>query len=95
VRVISRTAILDFSKKHADAAVPLMNWFRITKHAEWENLDDVRRDFNHADAVGRRTVFNIKGNKYRLIARVNYRTGRVFILHIFTHEDYLKGTWKT
>ena len=94
MRVISKGAILDFSRKHADAYVPLMNWYRITKRAEWESLADVRRDFSHADVVGRRTVFNIKGNKYRLIARVNYRTQRVFILRILTHEEYAKGAWK-
>ncbi|OFW42357.1 MAG: hypothetical protein A3J28_10250 [Acidobacteria bacterium RIFCSPLOWO2_12_FULL_60_22] len=94
MRVISRGAIVDFSRKHTDAYVSLMNWYRITKRAEWESLADVRRDFSHADVVGRRTVFNIKGNKYRLIARVNYRTQRVFILRILTHEEYAKGAWK-
>lgn len=94
MRVISRAAILGFSTKHADAYVPLMNWYRVTKHAEWKNLTGTRRDFSHADVVGRRTVFNIKGNKYRLIARVNYHTQRVFILHILTHHEYMKGTWK-
>lgn len=93
MRVISRRPILEFSRKHADAYVPLMNWYRITKRAEWKNLADVRRDFSHADVVGRRTVFNIKGNQYRLIARVNYRTRRVFILYILTHEEYARGAW--
>lgn len=94
MRIISRGAILEFSRAHADAYVPLMNWYRITKHAEWRTLADVRRDFGHADVVGRRTVFNIKGNKYRLIARVNYHTRRVFILYILTHKEYTKGAWK-
>jgi len=71
-----------------------MNWYRITKRAEWQNLAEVRRDFRHADVVGRRTVFNIKGNDYRLIARVNYHRRRVFILHILTHEAYMRGAWK-
>jgi mRNA interferase HigB len=82
VRVISRPAILRFAERHADALVPLMNWYRITKAADWNSLVDVRGDFAHADPVGRRTVFNILGNDYRLIARVNYRAKRVFILHI-------------
>ena len=93
--MISRAATLSFSAGHADAYVPLMNWYRITKGAEWRHLADVRRDFAHADVAGRRTVFNIKGNDYRLIARVNYRTRRVFILHILTHDEYTKGKWKT
>jgi len=94
VRVISKPAILKFSERHPDALVPLMNWYRITGRADWGSLAEVRRDFAHADIVGRRTVFNIHGNNYRLIARVNYRTKRVFILHILTHVEYSKGDWK-
>jgi mRNA interferase HigB len=94
VRVISKPAILKFAEKHPDALAPLMNWYRITKRADWGSLAEVRRDFAHADVVGRRTVFNIHGNDYRLIARVNYRTKRVFILYILTHVEYSKGGWK-
>ena len=94
MRVISKPAILKFSERHPDALVPLMNWYRITGRADWGTLAEVRKDFAHADIVGRRTVFNIHGNNYRLIARVNYRTKRVFILHILTHVEYSKGDWK-
>ena len=94
MRVITRRAILRFGKKHPDAWARLMNWYRITRRANWRNLADVRVDFAHADVVGRRTVFNIHGNDYRLIARVNYRTRTVFILHILTHSEYSKGDWK-
>jgi len=92
--VISKPAILKFSEKHPDALVPLMNWYRITRKANWNSLTEVRKDFGHADVVGRRTVFNIHGNDYRLIARVNYETKRVFILHILTHAEYTKGEWR-
>jgi mRNA interferase HigB len=94
VWVISKPAILKFAERHQDALVPLLNWYRITKRADWGSLADVRSDFAHADIVGRRTVFNIHGNHYRLIARVNYKTKRVFILHILTHVEYSKGDWK-
>lgn len=92
--MISKPAIIAFAERHRDALVPLMNWYRITRRAAWGSLAEVRSDFAHADIVGRRTVFNIHGNSYRLIARVNYRTGRVFILHILTHVEYSKGDWK-
>jgi len=92
--VISKPAILKFSERHRDALVPLLNWYRITRRADWGSLVDVRKDFAHADVVGRRTVFNIHGNDYRLVARVNYKTKRVFILHILTHVEYSKGDWK-
>lgn len=94
MRVISKPAILKFSEKHRDALVPLMNWYRITRRANWATLAEVRSDFAHADIVGRRTVFNIHGNDFRLIARVNYKTKRVFILRILTHVEYSKGDWK-
>jgi mRNA interferase HigB len=94
VRVITKRAILRFGKKHPDAWAPLMNWYRITRRAKWRNLADVRIDFAHADVVGRRTVFNIHGNDYRLIARVNYRTRKVFVLYILTHTEYSQGDWK-
>jgi mRNA interferase HigB len=94
VRVISKPTLLKFSEKHSDALVPLLNWYRITRRADWSSLAEARRDFAHADIVGRRTVFNIHGNDYRLIARVNYKTKRVFILFILTHVEYSMGGWK-
>jgi len=94
VRVISRKATRDFGKEHADSVPSLSNWLAITRKAIWRNFTELRKDFGSADQVGRRTVFNIAGNKYRLIARVNYQTQKVFILHIMTHDEYSKGDWK-
>jgi mRNA interferase HigB len=94
LRVISKPAIVAFAEKHPDALAPLMNWYRIARRADWGSLATVRNDFAHADIVGRRTVFNIHGNAYRLIARVNYRTKRVSILHILMHAAYSRGEWK-
>ena len=94
MRVIGKPALLKFSEKHPDALVPLLNWYRITKRADWSSLAEAKGDFAHADVVGRRTVFNVHGNDYRLIARVNYKTKRVFILYILTHVEYSKGGWK-
>jgi mRNA interferase HigB len=90
VRVISRKAIREFVAKHPDAAAPLDNWHRITRGAQWRNFAEVRQDFRSADVVGRRTIFNIHGNDYRLVARVNYKWQRVYILKIMTHAAYTK-----
>lgn len=92
--MITKRAIVRFAKKYPDALAPLMNWYRIVRRASWKNLTEVRADFAHADVVGRRTVFNIHGNDYRLIVRLNYRTRRVFTLHILTRTEYSKGVWK-
>jgi len=90
VRVISRKAIREFAGKHPDAAAPLDNWYRITRRAQWNNLAEVRQDFRSADVVGRRTVFNIHGNDYRLVARINYKWRRVYVLKIMTHAAYAR-----
>lgn len=94
MRVIGKPAIPKFAERHQDALVPLLNWYRINKRADWASLADVRGDFAHADIAGRRTVFNIHGNDYRLIARINYKTKRGFILHVLAHVEYSKGDWK-
>ena len=92
--MISRKAIRDYGELHSDAVPSLSNWLTITRRAKWQTFAEVRADFRSADQVGRRTVFNISGNKYRLIARVNHRTQKVFILHIMKHAEYVKGEWK-
>jgi mRNA interferase HigB len=92
--VISRKAIREYGRIHADAVPSLSNWLQTTWKAAWRNFVELRDDFGSADQVGRRTVFNISGNQHRLIARVNYRNQRVFILHIMKHAKYVKGDWK-
>ncbi len=92
--MISRKAIREFARTHPDALPSLSNWYAITRRAVWKTLAELHADFSSADMVGLRTVFNIAGNKYRLIARVNYRSNKVFILAIVTHVEYAKGKWK-
>lgn len=94
MHIISRKKLLDASKKHADLGEPLDVWYRLAKKAEWANLMEVRRTFSSADAADRYTVFNIKGNAYRLITEINYQTGRIFLRHVLTHAEYCKGGWK-
>jgi mRNA interferase HigB len=92
--VISRKAIREFAKVHPDALASLNNWHVITRKAQWKNFAQLRNDFGSADQVGRRVVFNISGNKYRLIARVNFEKQRIYILHVMKHTEYAKGEWK-
>lgn len=92
--MIGKKAIREYGKLHTDAVPSLSNWLQTTRKAMWRTFVELRADFGSADQVGRRTVFNISGNKYRLIARVNYRNQRVFVLHIMKHAEYMKGDWK-
>ncbi len=94
MHVITRRKLLETSAKHGELSGPLDLWYRIAKRAQWHSLEDLRKDFPSADGVGKFTVFNIKGNNFRLIAELNYRTGRAFIRHVLTHAEYSKGAWK-
>jgi len=94
LHVISRKKLLDPAKKHGDLAEPLDAWYRIAKKSKWKSLADVRRVCPTADPVEKFTVFTIKGNAYRLITEITYRTGRVFLRHVLTHAEYSKGAWK-
>ncbi|MBL8210807.1 MAG: type II toxin-antitoxin system HigB family toxin [Bryobacterales bacterium] len=94
MRIISKAAISAFAKTHHDSLESLLHWHGIARRAVWSHLTDVRADFPHADAVGTFTVFNISGNKYRLISVINYRWQIIYIRHIMTHADYNKGRWK-
>jgi mRNA interferase HigB len=95
VHVISRKRLLDAATVHADLTAPLDAWYRIAKKAEWKSLPDVRKTLPSADAVGIFTVFNIKGNAFRLITEINYATGRLYIRHVLTHAAYDKEGWKS
>ncbi len=94
MHIISRKKLREAAEEHGDLSEPLDIWYRAAKKAEWKNLMEVRRTFPTADAVERFTVFNIKGNAYRLITEINYRTGRTFVRHVLTHAEYSKGRWK-
>jgi mRNA interferase HigB len=93
MRVIKRGALVQFWQNHPDARASLESWYAVVRQANWKTPAHLKQVYRNADLVGRRTVFNIAGNEYRLIARVNYHTRRVFILHLLTHAEYDRGTW--
>ena len=94
MHVITRKRLLEFCKKHPDAAEPLDRWYRIVKHSNFESFMDLRKTFPQADQVGRLTVFNVGGNKYRLIAYIVYNRKRIYIRDVLTHPEYDKSKWK-
>ena len=92
--MIKRGALVQFWERHPDARASLESWYAVVRKAVWKSPAEMKQVYPSADLVGRRTVFNIAGNKYRLIARVNYQTQRVFVLFILTHAEYGRGDWK-
>lgn len=94
LHIISRKKLLEAAKKHGDLEAPLDSWYRVAKKAGWNSLEDVRRDLPSADGVEDYTVFNIKGNDYRLIALIFYEAKRLYIRDVLTHAEYDKEAWK-
>ena len=94
MNVISYKRIRDFSSTHRDAESSLSAWYRVVKKANWQSPAELKRVYPSADLVGRYCVFNIKGNMYRLISRIVYRSQTLFIIAIMTHEEYDLGKWK-
>jgi mRNA interferase HigB len=93
MRIIKRKTLIQFYQQdgHRDAKQPLLSWFAETKTAEWKSPSQIKQQYRTASILrDNRIVFNIGGNKYRLVVKVHYNTGIVFIRFIGTHEEYDK-----
>ena len=99
MRVIKPATLRAYWDRHRDARGPLEEWLVKVQAGQWRSIDDVRKSFPHADAAmvasgATATIFNIKGNAYRLITAIHYNTGIVFIRDFMTHARYSKDDWK-
>jgi mRNA interferase HigB len=91
VRVIAKRTLRDFWEKHADSEQQLKAWYNEAEQADWKSPNEIKKDYPSASILeDNRIVFNIKGNNYRLIVRVNYKYAIVWIRFIGTHADYDK-----
>ncbi len=89
MRVLSKKTLRIFWLKHADCEQQLKSWYEEAYDARWKTTNDIKREYPSASFLqGNRVVFNIKGNKYRLIVRINYKYGIVWVRFIGTHADY-------
>lgn len=97
--MISLKRLREFWSRHPDAVAPLRQWYKLALHARWGSLQELRNDLPQADGVtnglgGTLTVFNIGGNKYRLIVRIRYDHQLINIRDVLTHANYDRGKWK-
>ena len=93
MRIVSHKKLKDFymTPGREDAAVALERWYELTEAAQWTSFADMKADFGSVDAVGNQhSVFNIRGNRYRLVVVVKFMMGYVFIRFVGTHEEYVK-----
>ena len=99
MRVISLKPLRAFWEQHPDAERPLRQWYKTVTRAVWGSLQDAQCDYPHADGVQTKrgdtlTVFNIGGNKYRLVARIRYDYCLVNVRAVLTHKKYSSGKWR-
>ncbi|MFN8496812.1 MAG: type II toxin-antitoxin system HigB family toxin [Anaerolineae bacterium] len=94
MRVITRKRLNDFTARHPDTTTSLEHWYRLVKARQFWSFSELREVFPNADQVGKLTVFNIGGNKVRLIAAIHYNRQKVYIRAVLTHAEYNRGTWK-
>lgn len=94
MHIITRRRLLEFGENHPNTATSLEVWYRIVKQSRIPNFSKLREIFPSADKVENLTVFNIGGNKIRLIAAIHYNTQCLYIRHVLTHKEYDKGKWK-
>lgn len=93
MKIVSHRKLVEFYQRdgHGDSQAALERWYHIAQHAEWRDLSDIKIDFPATDNVGNQHyVFNIRGNKYRLVVVVKFTIGHVFIRFVGTHSEYDK-----
>jgi mRNA interferase HigB len=97
VRIISKRRLREFwNSRKADAPIAerdLSTWHKLAKHAEWSNFATLRQTFGSSDRVGNCVVFDVGNNRFRLIARINFKKGIVYVLRVMDHAEYDKNAW--
>jgi len=84
----------EFADKHPEAESALSRWYDHVKKTDFKSFAELRQAFPSADQVGKLTVFNIGGNKVRLISAIHYNRKRLYIRAVLTHEQYNQSKWK-
>jgi mRNA interferase HigB len=94
MHVISRKTLRQFWEQHPDSESALVRWFKIMQRQDFASFETIRATFPTADKVGDFIVFNIGGNKYRLVTAIHFNRRKVYIHHVLTHQEYDRGAWK-
>ena len=94
VHIITHRRILEAANRHKDCAAALDQWYRVVKKATVHNFSEMRQLFCSVDKVGDLYVFNVGGNKLRIIAAVHFNRGKLYVRAVLTHSEYDQGGWK-
>ena len=94
MHIITRKRLNEFAKLYPDTKNALSQWYQLVKENEFSSFVELRQMFPSADQVGKLTIFNIGGNKVRLIAAIHYNRQKIYIRAVLTHSEYDEGKWK-
>jgi mRNA interferase HigB len=94
MHVISRKRLNEFLEEHVEAKSALAHWYQLIKRGTFANFAELRTVFPSADQVGKLTVFNVGGNKVRLIAAIHYNRRKVYVRAVLTHVEYDEQRWR-
>lgn len=94
MHIITRKRLNEFAEIFPETRNAVAKWYHQMKRVNFISIEDVRAVFPSADKVGKLTVFNIGGNKVRLIAAIHYNRKKVYIRAVLTHKEYDAGYWK-
>ena len=94
MHIITRKRLREFIQKYPDSQTSLDNWHRVVKKANYDSFNELRQHFRSADYVDGFVVFNISGNKYRLITAIHFNRKKVYIRDVLTHREYDRNKWR-
>ncbi|MDQ3129677.1 MAG: type II toxin-antitoxin system HigB family toxin [Acidobacteriota bacterium] len=94
MNIIGREILQKYWEEKRETENSLKTWIQVIEQNDWKHIFDLKQTFRFADAVGTCTAFNIKGNHYRLITKINFQTQTVRVLYVLTHAQYDERGWK-
>ena len=94
MHIITRKRLNEFADNHPDARSSLAHWYGLIKRGRFRSFSELRSELPYTDQVDKLTVFNIGGNKARLIAAIHYNRQKVYIRAVLTHSEYDEGNWR-
>lgn len=95
MRIISEKKLREFWQQRPDAENAMREWIKTVKLAHWNNFSDVRKTFNRADIYGGCVIFDVGGNKYRIVGKIAYEFKIVYIRFVLTHRQYDEKKWQS
>jgi mRNA interferase HigB len=94
MKLISNRALREFAEQHPHAGQALQGWRQVIEKNHFANWAELKKAFNSVDKIRDKTIFDIGGNKYRIIAHVRFEKQILYVKAVLTHEDYAKDDWK-